>query len=49
MQVGDEILDVLNESRDDSTILNRDSLLAEVKLKLERVTVRFIDDFEVSC
>uniref|UniRef100_A0A1I8EVF2 Ricin B-type lectin domain-containing protein n=1 Tax=Wuchereria bancrofti TaxID=6293 RepID=A0A1I8EVF2_WUCBA len=45
-QVEDEILDVLNESRDDSTILHRDTLLAEVKLKLERMTIRFIEDFE---
>ncbi|KAL3994358.1 hypothetical protein ACH3XW_21415 [Acanthocheilonema viteae] len=45
-QVEDEILDVLNESRDDSTILHRDTLLAEVKLKLERMTIRFTDDFE---
>ncbi|CAG9534944.1 unnamed protein product [Cercopithifilaria johnstoni] len=45
-QVEDEILDVLNESRDDSTVLYRDTLLAEVKLKLERITIRFIDDFE---
>uniref|UniRef100_A0A1I7VNQ7 Ricin B-type lectin domain-containing protein n=1 Tax=Loa loa TaxID=7209 RepID=A0A1I7VNQ7_LOALO len=44
--VEDEILDVLNESRDDSTILHRDTLLAEIKLKLERMTIRFIDDFE---
>ncbi|VDO50261.1 unnamed protein product [Brugia timori] len=45
-QVEDEILDVLNESRDDSTILHRDTLLAEIKLKLERMTIRFIEDFE---
>ncbi|KAM3719637.1 Intermembrane lipid transfer protein [Dirofilaria immitis] len=45
-QVEDEILDVLNESKDDSTVLHRDTLLAEVKLKLERMTIRFIDDFE---
>ncbi|VDN28979.1 unnamed protein product [Gongylonema pulchrum] len=47
MQVGDEILDVLNESKDDSTILHRDTLLAEIKLKLQRMTIRFIDDFEI--
>ncbi|VDN30440.1 unnamed protein product [Gongylonema pulchrum] len=46
-QVGDEILDVLNESKDDSTILHRDTLLAEIKLKLQRMTIRFIDDFEI--
>nr|CDP97328.1 Bm2386 [Brugia malayi] len=46
LKVEDEILDVLNESRDDSTILHRDTLLAEVKLKLERMTIRFIEDFE---
>ncbi|VDK72688.1 unnamed protein product [Litomosoides sigmodontis] len=45
-KVEDEILDVLNDSRDDSTVLHRDTLLAEVKLKLERMTIRFIDDFE---
>lgn len=49
LKVEDEILDVLNESRDDSTILHRDTLLAEVKLKLERMTIRFIDDYEVIC
>ncbi|MCP9261504.1 hypothetical protein DINM_004861 [Dirofilaria immitis] len=46
LKVEDEILDVLNESKDDSTVLHRDTLLAEVKLKLERMTIRFIDDFE---
>uniref|UniRef100_A0A915Q7J7 Vacuolar protein sorting-associated protein 13 VPS13 adaptor binding domain-containing protein n=1 Tax=Setaria digitata TaxID=48799 RepID=A0A915Q7J7_9BILA len=46
LKVEDEILDVLNESRDDSTILHRDSVLAEIKLKLERMTIRFVDDFE---
>lgn len=48
-KVEDEILDVLNDSRDDSTVLHRDTLLAEIKLKLERMTIRFIDDFEVMC
>lgn len=43
-QLEDEILDVLNESWDDSTLLRRDSLLAEIVLQLEQMTVRFIDD-----
>lgn len=46
-KVEDEILDVLNESRDDSAILYRDAVLAEIKLKLEKITIRFIDDIEV--
>ncbi|VDK63042.1 unnamed protein product [Onchocerca ochengi] len=46
LKVEDEILDVLNESRDDSTVLHRDTLLSEIKLKLERMTIRFVDDFE---
>ncbi|VDO35323.1 unnamed protein product [Onchocerca flexuosa] len=46
LKVEDEILDVLNESKDDSTVLHRDTLLSEIKLKLERMTIRFIDDFE---
>lgn len=40
----DEILDVLNESWDDSTILRRDSLLAELVFKLEKMVVRFLDN-----
>ncbi|TKR64371.1 hypothetical protein L596_024918 [Steinernema carpocapsae] len=42
-QIEDEILDVLNESWDDSTVLRRDALLAEVTLNLERITIRFVD------
>lgn len=40
----EEILDVLNESWDDSTILRRDSLLAELVFKLEKMVVRFLDN-----
>ncbi|KAI6230473.1 Ricin B-type lectin domain-containing protein [Aphelenchoides fujianensis] len=43
----EELLDVLSESWDDSTVLRRDSLLAEVVLQLERAIVRFVDDDEV--
>ncbi|KAI6238683.1 Ricin B-type lectin domain-containing protein [Aphelenchoides fujianensis] len=42
----EELLDVLSESWDDSTVLRRDSLLAEVVLQLERAIVRFVDDDE---
>jgi hypothetical protein len=42
-----EILDVLTESYDDSTILRRDTLLAELVLQLERMIIRFVDDEEV--
>lgn len=40
----EEIMDVLNESWDDSTILRRDNLLAELVLRLDRLIVRFLDD-----
>lgn len=40
----EEILDVLNESWDDSTILRRDNLLAEIVLRLERMIIRFVDE-----
>ncbi|VDN01283.1 unnamed protein product [Thelazia callipaeda] len=46
-QVEDEILDVLNDSQDDSAVLYRDTLLAEIKMKIGKGTVRFIDDSEV--
>lgn len=42
----EEILDVLNQSWDDSTILRRDNLLAEIILSLERMIIRFVDDEE---
>lgn len=41
-----EILDVLNESPDDSSILRRDNLLAELVFKLEKIVVRFLDSDE---
>lgn len=34
-EMEEEILDVLNESWDDSTILRRDAILADVALRLE--------------
>uniref|UniRef100_A0AC34GSG9 Uncharacterized protein n=1 Tax=Panagrolaimus sp. ES5 TaxID=591445 RepID=A0AC34GSG9_9BILA len=43
-KVEEEILDVLNESWDDSTVLRRDNLLAEIVLRLERIIIRFVDD-----
>ena len=43
-KVEEEIMDVLNESWDDSTVLRRDNLLAEIVLQLERIIIRFIDD-----
>lgn len=42
-----EILDVLNETWDDSTILRRDTLFAELVLQLEKMIIRFVDDDEV--
>uniref|UniRef100_A0A914C821 Vacuolar protein sorting-associated protein 13D n=1 Tax=Acrobeloides nanus TaxID=290746 RepID=A0A914C821_9BILA len=42
----EEILDVLNQSWDDSTILRRDNLLAEIILSLERMILRFVDEEE---
>lgn len=41
-------MDVLTESWDDSTVLRRDTLLAAVALQLEHMTIRFIDDDDVS-
>ncbi|KAJ1353258.1 hypothetical protein KIN20_009852 [Parelaphostrongylus tenuis] len=41
----EEILDVLHESWDDSTLLRRDALLAEVAMRLEHITLRFLDTF----
>uniref|UniRef100_A0A8R1I955 Chorein_N domain-containing protein n=1 Tax=Caenorhabditis japonica TaxID=281687 RepID=A0A8R1I955_CAEJA len=38
-----EILDVLHESWDDSTLLRRDALLAQISLRLEHLTLRFVD------
>ncbi|CAD6197785.1 unnamed protein product [Caenorhabditis auriculariae] len=46
-EMEDEILDVLHESWDDSTLLRRDSLLAEIALRLDYLTLRFVDS--VSC
>ncbi|KAI1728822.1 vacuolar protein sorting-associated protein 13D [Ditylenchus destructor] len=40
----EEIIDVLNESWDDSTVLRRDNLLAELVLRLDRLIVRFLDE-----
>lgn len=39
----DEIRDVLHESWDDSTIFRRDATLADIALRLDHVTLRFID------
>ena len=43
-RIEEEILDVLSESWDDSTVLRRDNLLAEIVLRLERMIVRFVDE-----
>ncbi|KAK0393450.1 hypothetical protein QR680_000217 [Steinernema hermaphroditum] len=49
-QLEDEIMDVLTESWDDSNVLRRDALLAEIMLHLEKMTIRFVDfDEEVRC
>ncbi|KJH42014.1 hypothetical protein DICVIV_12001 [Dictyocaulus viviparus] len=42
-EMEEEILDVLNESWDDSTLLRRDVLLAEIAMRLEYITLRFVD------
>lgn len=42
-QMEEEILDVLNETWDDSTILRRDTLLAELVFRLDKMVVRFMD------
>ena len=47
-RIEEEILDVLSESYDDSTVLRRDTMLAELALQLDRAIVRFVDDDEVS-
>uniref|UniRef100_A0A0N5AAX4 Ricin B-type lectin domain-containing protein n=1 Tax=Syphacia muris TaxID=451379 RepID=A0A0N5AAX4_9BILA len=43
-QLRDEIMGALSDSWDDSTILRRDTLLAEIALELQHMTVRFIDN-----
>ncbi|PIC46698.1 hypothetical protein B9Z55_006302 [Caenorhabditis nigoni] len=43
-EMEDEILDVLHESWDDSTLLRRDALLAQISLRLEHLTLRFVDN-----
>lgn len=43
-QLEDEILDVLNESWDDSTTLRRDALLAEIRIRVRSFTIRFVDE-----
>lgn len=47
-RIEEEVLDVLSESWDDSTILRRDNLLAELVLQLERMIIRFVDDDELA-
>ncbi|KAK5974246.1 VPS13 domain-containing protein, partial [Trichostrongylus colubriformis] len=42
-EMEEEILDVLHESWDDSTLLRRDVLLAEIAMRLEHLTLRFTD------
>ncbi|NP_001348705.1 Ricin B-type lectin domain-containing protein [Caenorhabditis elegans] len=42
-EMEEEILDVLHESWDDSTLLRRDALLAQISLRLEHLTLRFVD------
>ncbi|VDM63985.1 unnamed protein product [Angiostrongylus costaricensis] len=44
-EMEEEILDVLHESWDDSTLLRRDVLLAEIAMQLEHITLRFVDTF----
>ncbi|CAB3411172.1 unnamed protein product [Caenorhabditis bovis] len=44
-EMEDEILDVLHESWDDSTLLRRDALLAQIALRLEHLTLRFVDNY----
>ncbi|KAI6181931.1 hypothetical protein M3Y98_00882500 [Aphelenchoides besseyi] len=44
--IEEELLDVLSESWDDSTVLRRDTQLAEVILQLEQMIIRFVDDDE---
>ncbi|VDK48292.1 unnamed protein product [Anisakis simplex] len=45
-QLEDEIMDVLSESWDDSTVLRRDVLLAATSLQLENMTVRFVENVD---
>lgn len=42
-EMEEEILDVLHESWDDSTLLRRDALLAQISMKLDHLTLRFVD------
>ncbi|CAI2346080.1 unnamed protein product [Caenorhabditis sp. 36 PRJEB53466] len=42
-EMEEEILDVLHESWDDVTLLRRDALLAQISLRLEHLTLRFVD------
>lgn len=42
-QMESELLDVLSESWDDSTILRRDTLLAELYFRLDQMVIRFLD------
>uniref|UniRef100_A0A0K0DCQ1 Ricin B-type lectin domain-containing protein n=1 Tax=Angiostrongylus cantonensis TaxID=6313 RepID=A0A0K0DCQ1_ANGCA len=42
-EMEEEILDVLHESWDDSTLLRRDVLLAEIAMQIEHITLRFVD------
>lgn len=42
-QIEEEILDVLNETWDDSTILRRDTLFAELVFRLDKMVIRFLD------
>ncbi|KAK6738704.1 hypothetical protein RB195_020674 [Necator americanus] len=46
-EMEEEILDVLHESWDDSTLLRRDMLLAEIGMRLEHMTLRFIDNVKL--
>ncbi|KAK6047856.1 hypothetical protein COOONC_14639 [Cooperia oncophora] len=46
-EMEEEILDVLHESWDDSTLLRRDVLLAEIAMRLEHMTHRFVDTVEM--
>ncbi|CAJ0587158.1 unnamed protein product, partial [Mesorhabditis spiculigera] len=42
-QVEEELRDLLHDSWDDSTLLRKDLLLAEIALKLDQLTLRFVD------
>uniref|UniRef100_A0A914XD20 Vacuolar protein sorting 13D n=1 Tax=Plectus sambesii TaxID=2011161 RepID=A0A914XD20_9BILA len=43
-QLEEEIMDVLNESWDDSTMLRRDALLAQIRIRMKTFTIRFVDE-----